>query len=128
MFEGGKGGSVNLIHGIIILLLILILWKLYNTSEKLTAHSYVGSGLDNYIYTSGATMRRLGQVFSQPGQGIQTTVYNAQLSQDPNVVSAQGVPVVMYLDSGRTNKFNADGQTLYNQINHIPLPDPPKEQ
>jgi len=113
----------SIAHIVIIVLLILVLWKLHNTGEKLAERAYVGSGLDKYLYTSGATMRRLGQVFSQPAQGVQTTIYNAELRQDPDQVSAQGIPVVMYLDSGATNKFNANGQNLYNTINHIaPVP------
>ena len=110
-------GELSMAHAVIIFLLLIILWKLYKTSERLSERAYVGSGLDRYLYTSGATMRRLGQVFSQPSQGVQTTVYNAELRQDPNQVSAQGIPVVMFLDSGKTNSVNANGANLYNTLN-----------
>lgn len=81
------------VHVVIIVLLVLILWKMYSEKEDL----YLGRGLDHYVYTSGATLRRLGQVFSQPGQGVTTTVYNAELRQNPDEMSAQGVKVKMFL-------------------------------
>ncbi len=81
---------------VIIVLLLLVLYQCYRFSEKMES-SYFGGGLGDYLYTSGATMRRLGQVFSQPGQGIQTTVYNAELKTDPNQKTAEGIPVVMYM-------------------------------
>jgi hypothetical protein len=104
------GNEQTLVHVIIIVLLLFIIWKLHSTNEKLKEKAYVGYGLDKYLYTSGATMRRLGQVFSQPGQGVQTTVYNAELKTDPNQLSAQGIPVVMYLNSGNSGN-------LYTAIN-----------
>ena len=113
---GGENGNKNTIMlAIIIVLLLFILWKLHNTGEKLKERAYVGYGLDKYLYTSGATMRRLGQVFSQPGQGVQTTVYNAELSTDPNQLSAQGIPVVMYLNTGNSD---SPYYNLYNDINY----------
>ena len=87
-------------HVIIIILLLFVIWKLHNTGEKLKQGQYIGYGLDKYLYTSGATMRRLGQVFSQPGQGVQTTIYNAERGADNKQVTAQGIPVVMYLNNG----------------------------
>lgn len=108
----GDGNDLNLTHVVIIILLLYIIWRLHNTGEKLKQGAYFGSGLDQYLYTSGATMRRLGQVFSQPGQGVRTTIYNAERRYDADQKTAQGVPVVMYLDQGapydnRTNLYNA---------------------
>lgn len=116
MFGGNEGMSeMNITHIVIIILLIYIIWRLHNTGEKLRQGAYFGNGLDKYLYTSGATMRRLGQVFSQPGQGIQTTVYNAERRYDPGQKTAQGIPVVMYLDNGMpfSNQTN-----LYTAINN----------
>jgi hypothetical protein len=124
---GGLGnGELNVVHVVIIILLLLILWKLHNTGERLKEKQYVGQGLDRSLYTSGATMRRLGQVFSQPAQGVQTTIYNAELRQTPQT-SAQGIPVIMYLDSGNANiARNAGNVTnLYNALNDIPEPGAP---
>jgi hypothetical protein len=90
---GGCESNHVALHVVVIVLLLLILYKLHQTKEQL----YLGRGLDDYIYTSGATLRRLGQVFSQPGQGVTTTVYNAELKQNPNETSAQGVKVKMFL-------------------------------
>jgi len=104
-----------LAHVVIIVLLLFVIWKLHNTGEKLKEGQYVGHGLDKYLYTSGATMRRLGQVFSQPGQGIQTTVYNAERNADLTQKSAQGIPVLMYLDTGAPY---ANQSNLYNAINN----------
>jgi len=59
-------GNNMVMHGIIILLLIFIVWKLIKV-ERLTA--YVGSGLPNNIYTSGAD-QRFAQVFSSTDQGV----------------------------------------------------------
>lgn len=118
---GENEKKISASHVIIIVLLLFIIWKLHNTGEKLKEGQYVGYGLDRYLYTSGATMRRLGQVFSQPGQGIQTTVYNAERRTDPKQLSAQGIPVVMYLDSGSpyVDQANGNGRSnLYSAINN----------
>lgn len=96
VFGNGEGNGCKLILGFIIVLLLLILYKLYGMGERMEA-SYFGHGLGDYVYTSGATMRRLGQTFSQPGQGVQTTIYNAELKQDPNQKTAEGIPVIMYM-------------------------------
>jgi hypothetical protein len=112
MLGGGEG--VGITHVIIIVLLLLVLWKLYKT-ETPKEKAYVGYGLDRYLYTSGATMRRLGQVFSQPAQGVQTTIYNAELRQSPQT-SAQGIPVIMYLDTGDAN-LKGNAANLYDAIN-----------
>ena len=85
-----------LLNVLVIVLLLVLIWRTYALSERMES-SYFGGGLGDYLYTSGATMRRLGQVFSQPGQGIQTTVYNAELKQDPNQKTTEGIPVIMYM-------------------------------
>lgn len=109
---GENEKKISVSHVIIIVLLLFIIWKLHNTGEKLKEGQYVGYGLDRYLYTSGATLRRLGQVFSQPGQGVQTTVYNAERRTDPKQLSAQGIPVVMYLDSGSPYADQANGMKM----------------
>ena len=54
--------------------------------------NYRGSGLLNnvQVYTSGATMRRLGQKFSATNQGVYTTVHNAEIAE------GAPVPVVIF--------------------------------
>jgi hypothetical protein len=74
----------------IVVLLIYVIYKLHRmSSERLTPYEsgYVGSGVGNMpvFYTSGATMRQLGTSFSQPSQGFQVSIHNADLppSQRP---------------------------------------------
>lgn len=64
----------KIISASIIILMLLILWFLVlRPTEK-----YIGTGLaSTEIYTSGATLRRLGQIFTSTNQGVQTTIYNA---------------------------------------------------
>ena len=61
------------------ILLVLILWILWKQYAKERLNSYVGSGVNSQVFTSGATMRRLAQEFSQPGQGKRITIHNAEL-------------------------------------------------
>jgi hypothetical protein len=74
--------QVNItMHALIIILLLFVIWKVLRVERLTTDYSdaYLGGGLDNAVYTSGATMRRLGQVFSSTDQGKTNTVYNDQL-------------------------------------------------
>jgi hypothetical protein len=48
---------------IIIILLIYIMWRWIKLERLFT-------GMPNTIYTSGADLRRLGQVFSSTDQGV----------------------------------------------------------
>jgi hypothetical protein len=92
----GSCDKSDFLNVFIIVLLLLVIYKIYSMNEQMES-GYFGRGLDNYVYTSGATMRRLGQVFSQPGQGVKTTIYNAERRQDPNQKTAEGIPVMMYM-------------------------------
>lgn len=70
--------------------LIAVLYLVYLTVYQ--KERYLGSGLaDNVqVYTSGATLRRLGQKFSSTNQGVYTTIHNAEINGgDP-------VPVVVF--------------------------------
>lgn len=64
------GGCENkqMIHVIIVVLLMYIIWKL-QALESLTDGYYMGAGLNNQVYTSGADQRFYGQVFSSTDQG-----------------------------------------------------------
>lgn len=57
--------KVNIImHAIIIILLLYIVWQVSSSKEL-----YLGSGVQDQVYTSGADLRDLGQVFSSTDQG-----------------------------------------------------------
>jgi hypothetical protein len=77
-------------QAITLVLLILILWIVLRRGE-----GYLGAGVGDQIYTSGATMRRLGQVFSQPGQGHTTTIYNVNRKEgEPEKVDVMIMPIL----------------------------------
>jgi hypothetical protein len=73
--------SSMMMHAMIIILLVFIIWKLIRVERLAADYSgdYVGSGLPNTIYDSGADLRRLGQVFSSTDQGSTNTIYNAEI-------------------------------------------------
>jgi hypothetical protein len=62
---------------VIVIVILLAIWKMVVDKDE----KYVGKSLAdmNGIYTSGATLRRLGQEFSSTNQGVQTTIYNADV-------------------------------------------------
>jgi len=75
---GCEGNQINmLLHSVIIILLVLILWKLVSVEQMTT--SYAGYGLPVQVYTSGATQRRLGQVFSSTDEGNSDYVSNDEI-------------------------------------------------
>lgn len=79
---------------IVVVLLYLLIFIYRNERMDDPNYSYTGQGLSNAaIFTSGATMRRLGQVFSSTDQGQPSTIYNAEI---PPGKGNPGVPVVMY--------------------------------
>jgi len=70
-----------------ITIIILLIYMIY----KFGRENYVGSGLGIPAgtigaYTSGATLRRLGQKFSSTNQGIPMTLYNADLPGEDKVI------------------------------------------
>lgn len=71
----------TVIQAVMLVLLLFIAWKVWKMSSEKFDDGYLGAGLgeSNVIYTSGATMRRLAQEFSQPGQGRYMIVHNAEL-------------------------------------------------
>jgi hypothetical protein len=58
--------------GILVLILVAVAYLVYVQKKK---EGLIGGGVDSVVFTSGANQRRLGQEFSQPGQGEQNTVY-----------------------------------------------------
>lgn len=69
---------------VIIILLVYLIYKVHKIhSEKLMPieGGYVGTGIADAstIYTSGATMRRLAQKFSDSTQGQYMIIHNAEL-------------------------------------------------
>src|SRR5208282_2429953 len=71
----------TLMHALIIILLLFVIWKLVGVERMATdlSGTYIGSGLNNQVYTSGADMRRLGQVFSSTDQGSSDYVSNLDI-------------------------------------------------
>ena len=64
-----------------VIVVLLLLYLMYRYSME----NYIGQGLNTEAglvgaSTSGATLRRLGQIFSSTNQGVPMTIYNADLS------------------------------------------------
>lgn len=89
--------QANMILAVAILIVLVILVARIYGNERMKGEqpAYIGGGLNNQVYTSGATMRRLGQVFSSTDQGQQTTVYNDEI-KDSEKRGQSGIPVTMY--------------------------------
>jgi hypothetical protein len=82
--KGPKCGCVQvntLMHGLIIILLLFIIWKLVGVERMANdlSGTYIGSGVNNQVFTSGADMRRLGQVFTSTDQGSSDYVSNLDI-------------------------------------------------
>jgi len=89
----------KIISAAIILLMMLILWFIVLRpsilEKQTTSESYIGNSLaETYIYTSGATLRRLGQLFTSTNQGVQTTIYNADANGKDVALNVIIYPVV----------------------------------
>jgi hypothetical protein len=85
------------IQALIILLLFFIIYRM-NTGERLVGrdeYGYLGKGLADTVYTSGANLRRLGTTFSSTNQGHQMTVYNDEI-KDAEERKRNGLNVVMF--------------------------------
>ncbi len=84
------------LHAIIIVLLVVLIIRLEmkHMSEALD-YTYLGNGLADTVYTSGATLRRLGTTFSSTDQGHRSTIYNAEI-KDTLKRERDGLDVVMF--------------------------------
>jgi len=76
-----------------IAIIILLIYLIYSFSKE----NYVGSGLGTpagsvAAFTSGATLRRLGQKFSSTNQGIHMTIYNADLPGEDKALHVIAFP------------------------------------
>lgn len=70
---------------VLLVLLLVIVWSLKKKNENL-----IGSGVQDQVFTAGATIRRLGQEFSGTNQGDYTIVHNDELKElMPGVVSGK---------------------------------------
>lgn len=76
---------------VVLLLLIMIVWSAHCAKKaSQTTEHLIGGGIQDKIFTSGATMRRLGTEFSGTDQGQYTTVHNAELKEMiPGIVSGK---------------------------------------
>jgi hypothetical protein len=71
------------VQAIVILVLVYLVYKVGVMERYVNApRNYIGSGLPNAVFTSGATMRRLAQKFSSTDQGQYLTVHNAEIADD----------------------------------------------
>jgi hypothetical protein len=85
--SGGYEGGWNDTQWLQIAIIIMLMYVIY----KFGRENYVGSGLGTPAgtigaYTSGATLRRLGQKFSSTNQGVPMTLYNADLPGEDKVI------------------------------------------
>jgi hypothetical protein len=90
----------TLYFAVLLVVVLLLVWLIYN--KNCGSERFLGDGtvMSAAPYTSGATMRRLGQDFSSTNQGEYTTVHNDELKElvpglikGPSVSSA-AVPAV----------------------------------
>ena len=114
-----------------ILIVLLLVWTIFSKSETLkTAQGgflgdflsgYVGGGLNSRVYTSGATMRRLGQLFSSANQGQSIAIHNidgqevlyATAIPTEHMQTAQGGKIPSgYVGSGVINHVYTSGATM----------------
>jgi len=95
--SGCQFKQANMILAVAILVVLIILVARIYGNERMKGEqpAYIGGGLNDQVFTSGATMRRLGQVFSSTDQGQQTTVYNDEI-KDSEKRGQGGIPVTMY--------------------------------
>jgi len=100
----------RILEVIIIILIIYVIHKMHKMhSEKLSPidGGYLGGGLGDTIYTSGATMRRLSQKFSDTSQGQYMVIHNDELSADER----QGdLEVIVYPRFSGVNTVPAQGR------------------
>jgi len=70
------------VQAIVLLVVLVILWKVWNLpAQAAKTERLIGSGVVDQVFTSGATMRRLGQEFSGTNQGEYSIVHNAELKE-----------------------------------------------
>jgi hypothetical protein len=63
-------GMGMIIHAIIVVLIIFILWRLFWVEHLVSnPRNYIGHGLPDQIYTSGAD-QRFAQVFTSTDEGV----------------------------------------------------------
>jgi hypothetical protein len=63
----------------LVVIVLLLLWVFVSQQSLVKKESLIGNDLfDDGIYTSGATMRRLGQIFTSTDQGAPITIYNKE--------------------------------------------------
>jgi hypothetical protein len=71
--------TVVVYFAILIVLVFLILWQMRSMNSK--TEGLIGSGIQDQVFTSGATIRRLGQEFTGTNQGEYTIVHNDELKE-----------------------------------------------
>lgn len=91
MSGGCEGGDSTVLQVIIVVLLIYLIYR-YGMEH------YVGNGLGTPAgivgaYTSGATLRRLGQQFTSTNQGVPMTLYNADLPGENKTMTVTVLPL-----------------------------------
>jgi hypothetical protein len=62
-------------------LLVLVLLLVWVCRGRKQSEKFLGSGVPDAVFTSGATMRRLGQEFGSTNQGTYGIVHNAELTE-----------------------------------------------
>ncbi len=85
--EAAKNPNVVVVYFAVLLVLVILCLYLC-TSKK--SEGFLGNGtvMSAAPYTSGATMRRLGQDFSSTNQGEYTTVHNDEIKElVPGIIS-----------------------------------------
>lgn len=100
----------NLLEVIIIVLILYLIFRIHQLhSERLSPidGGYVGGGLGDTVYTSGATMRRLAQKFSDTSQGQYMTIHNAELTPKEQGL---GLEVVVYPRFNGVGNIPAQGR------------------
>jgi hypothetical protein len=79
---------VAVYFAVLILIIFMIMWSLSSMNKK--TENLIGSGIQDQVFTSGATIRRLGQEFTGTNQGEYTIVHNDELKElIPGVVAGK---------------------------------------
>lgn len=68
-----------LAYALVLILLVGMIWRSYQIDQEF----YLDSLNEIDVYTSGATMRRLGQKFTSTNQGTYTIIHDAEQKSNP---------------------------------------------
>jgi hypothetical protein len=109
----------RLIWSVVVLVLLIIIVWYHMKTENLTGQG-LATGAAQYGATSGATMRRLAQGFTQPGQGDYNVVHVDEVKEVFGPKKKESL-----VDTAQAPNFMEIGNELYNyQLYNAPTQEP----